>query len=282
MDSRNGSGSIEDSRTEASTVDESNHLDSIKIVESSSTSSPSSSADTSADDLFQVDPNKMQIPTGSAKVSIEVDEEAKPPMSSEIDIFNNKTSILEDCDNGSPCPASSSRSDLTHESSIMSISPTQSPPIQVMDRHGGFDPTRIPSSVFERSTPATPMEWSAASNESLFSIHVGNHSFSRDHVFKLGKSGELTKTGEFIVYGPTPPPSLNSSDRKSADIVKDVGDNDDENETVNCGVNGDETLKDGPTEEKMPPPQVSCNSSSKSSHRSDGSETSSRSFEFLV
>lgn len=281
MDSRNGSGSIEDSRTEASTVDESNHLDSIRNVESSSSaSSPSSSADTSADDLFQVDPNKIQIPTGSAKVPLEVDEEAKPPMSSENDILNNKSSISEECDNESPCPASSSRSDLTHESSIMSISPTQSPPIQVMDRHGGFDPTRIPSSVFERSTPATPMEWSAASNESLFSIHVGNYSFSRDHVFKLGRSGELTKTGELIVYGPTPPPSLDSSDRKSTDILKDVGDNDDE--TVNLEVKDDETLKDDPTEEKMPPPQVSCNSSPKSSHRSDGSEASSRSFEFLV
>lgn len=34
------------------------------------------------------------------------------------------------------------------------------------------DPNRIPSSVFERTKSSMPMEWSAASNESLFSIHV--------------------------------------------------------------------------------------------------------------
>ncbi|XP_042466212.1 uncharacterized protein LOC122048751 [Zingiber officinale] len=34
------------------------------------------------------------------------------------------------------------------------------------------DPNRIPTSVFARTKSSTPMEWSAASNESLFSIHV--------------------------------------------------------------------------------------------------------------
>ncbi|KAH7657555.1 hypothetical protein IHE45_17G029600, partial [Dioscorea alata] len=41
--------------------------------------------------------------------------------------------------------------------------------------------TEYPASVFTR-TSTTPMEWSVASNESLFSIHLGNSSFSRDHV----------------------------------------------------------------------------------------------------
>ncbi|KAK3212464.1 hypothetical protein Dsin_017170 [Dipteronia sinensis] len=59
----------------------------------------------------------------------------------------------------------------------------------------GYDPKRIPSAVFaSRST--TPVEWSVASNESLFSIQLGNGSFSRDHVYMLYKSGELSKLDE--------------------------------------------------------------------------------------
>ncbi|KAL3526594.1 hypothetical protein ACH5RR_011250 [Cinchona calisaya] len=54
---------------------------------------------------------------------------------------------------------------------------TKSPPIQAMGR--GYDPNRIPSSIFSNK-PATPMDWSVTSNESLFSIHMGNNSFSRD------------------------------------------------------------------------------------------------------
>ncbi|KAI9153607.1 hypothetical protein LWI28_013831 [Acer negundo] len=61
----------------------------------------------------------------------------------------------------------------------------------------GYDPKRIPSAVFaSRST--TPVEWSVASNESLFSIQLGNGSFSRDHVYMLYKSGELSKLDEQI------------------------------------------------------------------------------------
>ncbi|KAJ8464767.1 hypothetical protein OPV22_027319 [Ensete ventricosum] len=55
----------------------------------------------------------------------------------------------------------------------------QSPSIQLMGRLDVLDPNRIPSSVFDRTKSNTPMEWSVASNESLFSIHTG-------------KSGDLT------------------------------------------------------------------------------------------
>ncbi|KAH7684978.1 hypothetical protein IHE45_04G011100, partial [Dioscorea alata] len=75
---------------------------------------------------------------------------------------------------------------------ITGLEPIQSPPMQAMSRSDGNpDPNRIPSSVFERTKSTTPMEWSVASNESLFSIHLGNNSFSRDHVLLL-KSGDLT------------------------------------------------------------------------------------------
>ncbi|MED6146834.1 hypothetical protein PIB30_038310 [Stylosanthes scabra] len=58
---------------------------------------------------------------------------------------------------------------------------TSRPPVQVMDRSSGYDASRIPSSIFEK--PANPLDWSCASNESLFSLNVGNVSFNRDHVF---------------------------------------------------------------------------------------------------
>ncbi|KAG6527569.1 uncharacterized protein LOC122040973 [Zingiber officinale] len=69
------------------------------------------------------------------------------------------------------------------------------PPIQMMWRSPeAADPNRIPSSIF--AGPSSPMEWSAASNESLFSIHGGNSSFTRDHVTLMEKSGELNLPAE--------------------------------------------------------------------------------------
>ncbi|KAE9612616.1 hypothetical protein Lalb_Chr06g0174951 [Lupinus albus] len=79
---------------------------------------------------------------------------------------------------------------------------TQSPPMQTMSP-SGYDPNRIPCSIF--SSPK-PMEWSVQSNESLFSIHIGNTSFSRDHVFAFNKSGELPLTNDSI--GMPPPMTL--------------------------------------------------------------------------
>ncbi|XP_031500133.1 uncharacterized protein LOC116264191 [Nymphaea colorata] len=67
--------------------------------------------------------------------------------------------------------------------------PMEPPPVQAMAQADDGDMYRIPSSVFARTKSHAPMEWSMASNESLFSI--GGSSFSRDHVFLLEKSGEL-------------------------------------------------------------------------------------------
>lgn len=64
---------------------------------------------------------------------------------------------------------------------------TQPPASQEMERSpSGY---RIPASVFERNKSSTPGDWSVASNESLFSIHVGNMSFTNDHY--MWRSGEL-------------------------------------------------------------------------------------------
>ncbi|CAG7903512.1 unnamed protein product [Brassica rapa] len=70
----------------------------------------------------------------------------------------------------------------------------QSPPTQIMERSTNDttstpDPYRIPSHVFETTTSKAPVEWSTLSNESLFSIRMGNNSFTEIDYFK---SGELT------------------------------------------------------------------------------------------
>lgn len=63
-----------------------------------------------------------------------------------------------------------------------SESPTQNPPVQVMERTEEPDTPsayRIPSHVFDRTKSNTP-EWSMESNESLFSIHIGTMSFTKE------------------------------------------------------------------------------------------------------
>lgn len=64
---------------------------------------------------------------------------------------------------------------------------TQPPANQEMERSPSE--YRIPASVFERDKSSAPGDWSVASNESLFSIHMGNMSFTNDHF--MWRSGEL-------------------------------------------------------------------------------------------
>ncbi|KAF0908826.1 hypothetical protein E2562_028646 [Oryza meyeriana var. granulata] len=87
----------------------------------------------------------------------------------------------------------------------------KSPPVQGISRASDEcpDPKRIPSGVFARSKSTTPTDWSVTSNESLFSINVGNASFSKDHLFLYGKSGELGNPNDPLP--PLPKQSPNSS-----------------------------------------------------------------------
>ncbi|XP_022993657.1 uncharacterized protein LOC111489581 isoform X2 [Cucurbita maxima] len=72
----------------------------------------------------------------------------------------------------------------------------------VLENH---DPNRIPISIFS-GKPSNPMEWSTASNESLFSIHVGNNSFSRENFNFFTKSGELMLNPNSSLNLPSLPP----------------------------------------------------------------------------
>ncbi|XP_014506635.1 dentin sialophosphoprotein [Vigna radiata var. radiata] len=74
------------------------------------------------------------------------------------------------------------------------------PPVQMMERPGEPNTSpnyTFPSHVFSKSTANSQVEWSTASNESLFSIYMGNTSFSNE----LGcfKSWELDKSVDVSV-----------------------------------------------------------------------------------
>uniref|UniRef100_A0A7N0T1P8 Uncharacterized protein n=1 Tax=Kalanchoe fedtschenkoi TaxID=63787 RepID=A0A7N0T1P8_KALFE len=81
----------------------------------------------------------------------------------------------------------------------LDVQATQSPAVQIMERPGeDASPYRIPDYVFDRTKSTAPVEWSSASNESLFSIQMGHMSFTGD-LFLYNKSEDLgthNKPGE--------------------------------------------------------------------------------------
>ncbi|XP_074317062.1 uncharacterized protein LOC141653254 [Silene latifolia] len=102
---------------------------------------------------------------------------------------------------------------LTNEESEPPATPggsstLETPSVQVMERPPDESGYRIPAHVFAKSSNPNP-DWSTASNESLFSIHTGNMSFTRDQ-FSWLKSGELGTyggPGDIRKSGELPPPS---------------------------------------------------------------------------
>lgn len=78
----------------------------------------------------------------------------------------------------------------------------QNPPVQVMERpneSGASSQYVFPSHVFARNNTNAPVEWSTASNESLFSIYMGNMSFSTNELACF-KSCELDKPGDVHMH----------------------------------------------------------------------------------
>ncbi|KAM1741219.1 hypothetical protein ACFX13_011469 [Malus domestica] len=257
-------------RIPEATANEGGRVPTRKLVSISSLSSLAS--ESSLEDLFQVDTNRTTTST-------------------------HASSLPQHHDSSSVGPASTSRaSDVTHGSMVPGLSPTESPSIQTMDRcGGGYDPYRIPSSVFSRSKSNKELEWSVASNESLFSIHLGNNSFSRDHVLLLGdlvKSGELNKSGELFALNPAPhvPVVEIESDRIEEVRIEEVKIEEVRIEEVReSGVGvADETIKntaranaEDHSEGRVPAPTGPVKSPTLS-RRSDASGTSTRSFAFPI
>lgn len=163
------------------------------------------------------------------------------------------------------------------ELSLDNGSTTQSPPVQTMEQTDSY---RIPSSAFARNKSTTPMEWSVASNESLFSIH-GNMSFTRDQSFLLGRSGELgipeepTMTGLSFRYSNGQIPAV---DEKSAKLEEGSG------VTEAAAGTKKEVLKENAednSKEKLSLPDGPLNDS-RLSHQSDESRSSVQSFAFPI
>ncbi|KAG4170666.1 hypothetical protein ERO13_A12G161000v2 [Gossypium hirsutum] len=111
------------------------------------------------------------------------------------------SSILKRTQNGSAGSTSNSQVPIVAQESAL----TQSPPIQVMDRGvEEYDPYRIPSAVFSVSKSSAPMDWSLASNDSLFSIKVGSTSFARDLIQNKETARGVEKPGEVNALIPFP------------------------------------------------------------------------------
>lgn len=244
-----------------------------------SSSSSSSSSDLLSEDLFQVGTIKDSKFAACTTSFPKPDNDTAGALKDEIVVSGIVPPKSDERDNSYLGPASTSQvSDISRELVMHGALPTtQAPQVQVMDLSGGYDPYRIPSSVFARSKSTTPMEWSVASNESLFSIHIGNTSFSKDHLFLFGefKPDELNKSGEFIMFSPTSPGPPAEDEKKSIKIGVESG----------ATLVADETAKDAVTvsaearsEQKVPTPAVY----SSFSRHSDDSGSSRHSFAFPI
>lgn len=149
-------------------------------------------------------------------------------------------------------------------------SPIEAPRTQEMERTDPPSAYRIPASVFEKSTSSSPMGWSTTSNDSLFSIHTGNMSFTNDQ-FYIWRSGELT---------PPPPPPAEAAVASTSDQMFSYHDS-------ACGVEGhhqmglmaEATMLEVIKESEK---QKSNLAEVRNARRSEGSNTSNKSFAFSL
>ncbi|KAE9605584.1 hypothetical protein Lalb_Chr10g0098891 [Lupinus albus] len=238
--------------------------DSKSVSVSTRRSSSSSSSELSSDGFFVMD--TLNFTTSGASTS----------KSRKYYVSSSHSSPKSEVDNSLLVPTSTFQVyNMTH--SQKGFPPTSSPPIQVMDRSGGYDPARIPSAVFDRNS--NPLEWSAASNESLFSLPVENNSFSREHMFgEVSMSPELTKSGEMNLFSPTSSIIIEEIDtaRKSTDV-----ENPQTNKTSDDAFKLEERLSEDQSE-SMNSDQAASSKSSKLnvSSLSHDSENSTHSFAF--
>lgn len=182
----------------------------------------------------------------------------------------------------SPKPLGYVQPEKTHESLMHSMSTTQYPPIQVMERTRDYEPNGFPPSIFARNS-STSKGWSITSNESLFSLNLGNNSLSRDHPLlfedlysrEFYKSGELKKSGELNWYGqPPPPPVEGENDVKCVDMGETSGETrvSDEKVVPNGNVHNEGEVKLSPPKGSSNSPIANC--------QSDGRGTSTQPLAF--
>nr|GLL22121.1 uncharacterized protein LOC109193498 [Ipomoea trifida] len=141
-------------------------------------------------------------------------------------------------ENDKSTPEAVSSDAANSSSSISSNVTNESPSTQVMER-----PTkesyRIPSSVFTKPESGKETEWSVASNESLFSIHLDNTSFSREQF--LWNSEENGEASERRMHDLSPVASsrqlakggFDGAETSMRDFLRDSKD---QNHGVKCNV----------------------------------------------
>lgn len=250
-------------------------------AEKSNSSHSASSSSESSSDLFQIDTKMPQISSTYPVVSPEAQEDSQSPEKGEKnDTTGDMSSKYEDLNEKSLLDVSSQVSHTTNESTLQTESLFQAPPIQVMEKTGGYDPNRIPDSVFGRSSSA--MDWSVASNESLFSIHLGNNSFSREQFLmmsgELYNSGELSKPDETVKSGRPPLSPIGKLQKEKAE---------DSDKKVEQTEAADETMEDSSERDVFDQfeeeTEVEVNGHSSMINRpSDASGTSTQSFAFPI
>ena len=216
MEVQDGSKSVGDLRIQTANTEETEDFSSPS-KNFSFVSSPSDSDSDSCKDDFEPNADKTSttdIPGAHNKDTGLASEH------DERDVPNTSNLRQEQSMSGSASlpPIPSNRPELSSDNG----STTQSPGIQTMPQTDSY---RIPASAFARNKSTTPMEWSVASNESLFSIH-GNMSFSRDQSFLLGRPEELgtleepTSEGLSFKY---PNDKIPAADEKSAKLEEVSG-----------------------------------------------------------
>ncbi|KAJ0241326.1 Uncharacterized protein HA466_0217420 [Hirschfeldia incana] len=139
---------------------------------------------------------------------------ASPSLSSSSSSENNnakdmKLSELQSSSN----TLGSQVSGVTHASSVEPAL-LSSPSVQLMDREGSDLPQRNSSPVLERSL-------STVSNDSLFSLSIGDNTITRDELFSYRdfKAGEALKSSELLSFCPSVDVPVDSSDiGKSFDL----------------------------------------------------------------
>lgn len=254
------------------------HAFQIKRLHSSSSSSSRSSL--SSGESFELEVKETR--TSDAGVCghlIHDDKDRKlVPRRTEEDIPVSSMPKTESSEDGS---SRHSRSD--------NWSAKQLPPVQVMERTGDVagspSPYRIPSSVFARTKSTAPMEWSVTSNESLFSIQMGNSSFTRDQVCWIGKSQELGMSSA----PPIPPPvTVDRANPTPANKSPEIG-----SRITNLGEHQcapapaaqppkDSKRSAGHSKEIFPWSEIASFHSTSPSHNSDASGNSVKSFAFPI
>ncbi|XP_051114479.1 uncharacterized protein LOC127240076 [Andrographis paniculata] len=130
----------------------------------------------------------------------------KDSSSSSLEHHNGDSGHLDDSPSkitGQMPQSSTSSEPLVTKNQFPELSPMKSPPVQTMGQPLGYDPNRIPASVFA-TKPENTADWSTNSNESLFSLHIGNHSFSHDYAIMFGKSGELPGSEDWNSFSANP------------------------------------------------------------------------------